>query len=81
MKKIRVVTTTKGQTYDPAGRAVVEALQQLGIKHIKDVKIGKHAMLIVDEDAPEEEIHKNVVDAAEKLLHNNIIEDYEILND
>jgi len=40
--------------------------------------MGKHAMLIVDEDVPEEELMKNVVDAAEKLLHNNIIEDYEI---
>jgi len=35
MRKVRVVTTTKGQTYDPEGRAVAEALQQLGINTLK----------------------------------------------
>ena len=55
-KKVRVVTTTKGHTYDPQGAAVLKSLQQLGIKHIEDVKIGRHILLYIEDDAPEEEI-------------------------
>ena len=46
-KKVRVVTTTKGHTYDPQGAAVLRSLQQLGIKHIQDVKVGRHILLYI----------------------------------
>jgi len=42
MKKIHVVTTTKGQTYDPQGTVINKAAKQLGIKNITDVKAGRH---------------------------------------
>lgn len=79
-KKVRVVTTTKGHTYDPQGAAVLRSLQQLGIKHIEDVKIGRHILLYIEDGAPEEEIMPNVIDATNKLLHNDIIEDFEIID-
>ena len=79
-KKVRVVTTTKGHTYDPQGAAVLKSLQQLGIKHIEDVKVGRHILLHIKDDAPENEIMANVLDATNKLLHNDIIEDFEILD-
>jgi len=79
-KKVRVVTTTKGHTYDPQGAAVLKSLQQLGIKHIEDVKVGRHILLHIKDDAPADEIMPNVIDATNKLLHNDIIEDFEILD-
>ena len=79
MIKAHVVTTTKGQTYDPQGTVINKAAKQLGIKGIADVKAGRHFLLIFEDAATEEEIKKATFEAAEKLLHNNIIEDYEIL--
>jgi len=59
---------------------VLKSLQQLGIKHIEDVKVGRHILLHIKDDAPEDEIMPNVIDATNKLLHNDIIEDFEILD-
>ena len=56
MKKIHVVTTTKGQTYDPQGTVINKAAKQLGIKNITDVKAGRHFLLIFEESATEEQI-------------------------
>lgn len=80
MKKVHVVTTTKGQTYDPQGTVINKAAKQLGIKNITDVKAGRHFLLIFEESATEEQIKEATSQAAEKLLHNNIIEDYEVID-
>ena len=36
MKRARVTTTTKGQTYDPQGAVITKAIKQIGIDHIED---------------------------------------------
>jgi len=79
MKRARVTTTTKGQTYDPQGTVITKALKQLGIEHIEDVKAGRHFYLYLDEKVSEDILKENITKAAEKLLHNNIIEDYQII--
>lgn len=81
MKKVRVVTTTKKNTYDPQGTTVCRALKQLGINNIVDAKVGRHILLYFDQDTSQEDIQKNTVEAANKLLYNDIIEDYEIIHD
>lgn len=81
MKKVRVVTTTKKNTYDPQGTTVCRALKQLGINNIVDAKVGRHILLYFDQNTSQEDIQKNTVDAADKLLYNDIIEDYEIIHD
>ena len=78
MIKAHVVTTTKGQTYDPQGTVINKAAKQLGIKGIADVKAGRHFLLIFEDKITEEQAKKATLEAAQKLLHNNIIEDYEI---
>jgi phosphoribosylformylglycinamidine synthase len=79
MKRARVTTTTKGQTYDPQGTVITKALKQLGIEHIEDVKAGRHFYLYLDDSVSDDVLKESVVSAAEQLLHNTIIEDYHII--
>ena len=78
MKKARVFTVVKGQTYDPQGTVINNAAKQLGIEHISDVKAGRHFLLLFEDSVPNEEIKKSSEEAAMRLLHNDIIEDYSI---
>lgn len=81
MKKARVFTVVKGQTYDPQGTVINSAAKQMGIKHIEDVKVGRHFLLLFEDSTPNEDVVKSTEEAAEKLLHNDIIEDYDISYD
>lgn len=79
MRKVRVFTKPKKNTLDPQGNVVLKNLKKIGIKYIEDIKIGRYFELHVDETIHDNEIKTQVIIAAEKLLHNNIIEDYEII--
>jgi len=68
----------KGQTYDPQGTVICSAAKQIGIKNIKDVKAGRHFLLVFDDNVSDEEIKVSAEQAAARLLHNDIIEDYSI---
>jgi len=68
----------KGQTYDPQGTVICSAAKQIGIKNIKDVKAGRHFLLVFDDNVSNEEIKVSAEQAAARLLHNDIIEDYSI---
>jgi len=57
---------------------VKKNLEKIGIKHLKKVSIGRYIEVQL-EDAPEEELKKNVQEAIDKLLYNSIIEDYEVI--
>ena len=78
MKKARVFTGVKGQTYDPQGTVINSAAKQLGIKYIKDVKAGKHFLLLFEDDTTDDNVKASAEEAAIQLLHNDIIEDYDI---
>lgn len=62
---------------DPQGKAVMDGLNNLGIKNIKDVRIGKHINLQV-EASTKEEAESIAEDAAKKLLANPVMEEFEI---
>ena len=62
---------------DPQGKAVMNGLQNLGIKTVGDVRIGKNISLQIDADS--EEIAKQVAEeASKKLLANPVMEYYEV---
>jgi len=62
---------------DPQGKAVLGGLQNLGLKGVEDVRIGKHITLQVDADS--EEAAKLIAEeASKKLLANPVMEFYEI---
>ncbi|MEO6169290.1 MAG: phosphoribosylformylglycinamidine synthase subunit PurS [Chitinophagales bacterium] len=61
---------------DPQGKAVLHGLNNLGIKEMEDVRIGKHIQLKIEAgDAAEA---KNLVETAcRKLLSNPVMEYFE----
>ena len=62
---------------DPQGKAVMGGLQNLGIKTIQDVRIGKTIQLQV-EAISAEEAKKIAEEASKKLLANPVMEYFEI---
>lgn len=60
---------------DPQGKAVKLGLNNLGIKEVSDVRIGKRITMEL-EAANQSEAEKNVETACKKLLANLIMEGY-----
>ena len=60
---------------DPQGKAVKLGLNNLGIKEVADVRIGKHITMEL-EAANQAEAEKNVETACKKLLANLIMEGF-----
>jgi phosphoribosylformylglycinamidine synthase subunit PurS len=62
---------------DPQGKAVLGGLSNLGIRSVKDVRIGKHIQLNVEANSAEEA--KSIAqEAGEKLLANPVMEEFTI---
>ena len=62
---------------DPQGKAVMSGLQNLGLKNVEDVRIGKNITLQIDTDS-EEKAKQIAEEASKKLLANPVMEYYEI---
>lgn len=62
---------------DPQGKAVMGGLNNLGLKSIEDVRIGKHITLQI-EAATADEAQQKAEEASKKLLANPVMEYYEI---
>lgn len=62
---------------DPKGKAVATGIQRLGIEGIFEVRIGKCIRLRIQAHS-EKEAYEKAKLAAEKLLHNPVIENYQI---
>ena len=60
---------------DPQGKAVLGGLQNLGLKGVEDVRIGKHITIKLSA-ASKEEAHTKIESACKKLLANPIMEGY-----
>ena len=60
---------------DPQGKAVTSSMSNIGLSEINNVRIGKHITMEVE--AEDRDIaSEKVKDACEKLLANQIMEDY-----
>jgi phosphoribosylformylglycinamidine synthase subunit PurS len=62
---------------DPQGKAVMGGLQNLGIKNVSDVRIGKHIDLQI-EAASKDAALAIADEAAKKLLANPVMEYFEL---
>lgn len=62
---------------DPQGKAVLGGLQNLGIKNVEDVRIGKNITLQLDASSPEE-ARQLAEEASKKLLANPVMEYFEV---
>ena len=74
MTKVNVYVTLRESVVDPQGITTKDALQTLGFKEIESVRIGKLIELEVDGSATD--IDVRVKEMCEKLLVNEVIEDY-----
>lgn len=75
MFKATVNVTLKKSVLDPQGKTVLHALETLGFKDTKDVRVGKYFELMV-ETAERAKAEENVRAMCDKLLINPVIEDY-----
>jgi phosphoribosylformylglycinamidine synthase subunit PurS len=62
---------------DPQGKAVIGGLQNLGLKNINDVRIGKNISLQIEADS-ELQAKQIAEEASKKLLANPVMEYFEI---
>ncbi|MCB4766542.1 MAG: phosphoribosylformylglycinamidine synthase subunit PurS [Sulfurovum sp.] len=62
---------------DPQGKATHHALDSLGFKGVKDIRIGKQIILQLETD-DKSEAKAKVKEMCEMLLANTVIEDYTI---
>ena len=62
---------------DPQGKAVLDSLDNLGMKGVEDVRIGKNITLQI-EAASKEEAQQVAEQASKKLLANPVMEYFEI---
>ncbi len=75
--KARVHITLKQGVLDPQGKAIGNALKDLGFSRIDDVRQGKFIEIDIDE-IDEEKARVAVESMCEKLLVNTVIENYAI---
>jgi phosphoribosylformylglycinamidine synthase subunit PurS len=71
----KVYVTPKRGVLDPQGKAVEHALRSLGFGEVGDVRIGKYMEIRLD-DGSREQAAARVREMCEKLLANQVIEDF-----
>ncbi|MEK7880574.1 MAG: phosphoribosylformylglycinamidine synthase subunit PurS [Deltaproteobacteria bacterium] len=75
--KAKVYVTLKKGVLDPQGKAVIGALDTLGFKEVKDLRVGK--FVEIELEAPtKDEAKKCVKEMCEKLLANTVMEDFKV---
>ncbi len=75
--KVAVNVHLKKGVLDPQGKAVLHALETLGFKNVKEVRVGKQIIIDIDTQDREKAI-KEAEEMAKELLANPVIENYEI---
>lgn len=76
MFKAKVIIKRRPSILDPQGKAVEKGAELLGMKNIKDTRIGKFVEFNVDAESISD-AEKEVNDYCKKLLANPIMEDFE----
>jgi phosphoribosylformylglycinamidine synthase subunit PurS len=74
---IQVKVMPLKELLDPQGKAVMGGLQNLGLKEVNDVRIGKHISLQVDA-ASADQAKTIAEEASRKLLANPVMEYFEV---
>lgn len=77
MYTVQITVMPLKELLDPQGRAVMGGLENLGMKGVEDVRIGKNITLRVNA-ATTEEARTLAEEASRKLLSNPVMEYFEI---
>jgi phosphoribosylformylglycinamidine synthase len=75
--KAKVYVTLKKGVLDPQGKAVCGALESMGYKEVKGLRIGKFIEIELDASS-KENTEKRLQEMCEKLLANTVVEDYKV---
>ena len=75
--KAKITVTPKKAVLDPQGKAVQNALEQMGYKGLRGVHVGKYLEIEVDGDR--ETVKAQLEEACRKLLSNPVIEDFHLV--
>ena len=75
--KFSVTVTLKKDVLDPQGKVVSQTLKNMGIKNLNHVRQGKFFEIDMNED-DSAKAERQVKEMCEKLLANQIIEDFKI---
>lgn len=73
--RAKVYVTLKAGVHDPAGKAVMGGLQNLGYAEVRDVRIGKFFEMEVEEGP---NVEGRLREMCEKLLANTVIERFRV---
>jgi phosphoribosylformylglycinamidine synthase len=73
--KALIIVTPKKTVLDPQGKAVANAIHQLGMTNVSDARVGKYIELTVADGKPEA-IRPKLETICKDLLSNPVIEDY-----
>ena len=76
MKAI-VTVTLKPSILDPQGEAVAHALQNMGVKGVHSVRIGKHIELEI-EGGDEKALRSKLEEISKELLSNPVMENFHL---
>ncbi len=81
--RARIIITLKKGVLDPQGKAVKEALENLGFDQVKGVRVGKVIDVTLDGIREREEAERTVEEMCRRLLANPVIEEftYEVMGD
>ncbi len=77
MYKAKVNVTLRKSILDPKGKAAHQALHNLGMKSVNEVRIGKFIEIDIDATS-EKEAFEIAEKACTQLLANEVMEDYTI---
>jgi phosphoribosylformylglycinamidine synthase subunit PurS len=76
--KARVTVTLKSGVLDPQGKAIEGALRSLGVEGVASVRQGKVFDIEVEGVADREKATALLKQAADRLLANTVIENYQV---
>ena len=76
--KARVTVTLKSGVLDPQGKAIEGALRSLGIDGVASVRQGKVFDIEVEGVTDREKVTALLQQAADRLLANTVIENYQV---
>ena len=79
MYKLEIYVSLKKDVLDPQGKAISKSASSIDIKNILNIKQGKYFEVTLDNVKSSNEAKDIAIKLSEKLLCNEVIEDYKII--
>ena len=77
--RIKILIRLKSQILEPQGKVIEQSLKSLGFDEFNNIRQGKLIEIDIPDSLNEKERSEKIDAACKKLLVNEIIEEYEVL--